>query len=48
MMLKLATTFQVAAGLQAKGLGHGECVSIFSENSHRWLITDQVWGLSGT
>lgn len=32
----------MAAFLQHRGLRTGQCVSIFSENSHRWLIADQV------
>jgi len=32
----------LAGGLQALGLEPKQCVSIFSENSHRWLIMDQV------
>ena len=32
---------QVAAFLQHKGLKPGQCVSVFSENSHRWLAADQ-------
>lgn len=30
-----------AAALQSLGLGIGDCVSIFSENSHRWFIAEQ-------
>ncbi|MBD2056435.1 long-chain fatty acid--CoA ligase [Oculatella sp. FACHB-28] len=32
---------QFAAGLQALGLREGEHVALFSDNSPRWLITDQ-------
>jgi hypothetical protein len=31
-----------AAALQSLGLQPGQCVSIFAENSHKWLITDQA------
>lgn len=31
---------RMAAGLSRLGLGSGEVVSFFSENSHRWLIAD--------
>ena len=34
----------LAGGLYALGLRPGERVSLFSENSSRWLIADQVWG----
>lgn len=33
---------QLAAFFQSNGLAPGKCVSIFSENSHRWLAIDQV------
>jgi long-chain acyl-CoA synthetase len=30
-----------AASMQSLGLGVGDCVSIFAENSYRWLVLDQ-------
>ena len=33
--------YQGAATLQKLGIRHGDCVSIFSENSYRWLVIDQ-------
>lgn len=30
-----------AAGLQSLGLQQGETVSLFSDNSYRWIIADQ-------
>mmetsp|Transcript_27846 Transcript_27846/g.45234 ORF Transcript_27846/g.45234 Transcript_27846/m.45234 type:complete len:802 (-) Transcript_27846:257-2662(-) len=35
------------AGLQSLGLGDGERVALFSENSYRWFITDQAIMLCG-
>lgn len=32
---------QGAAALQKLGLGPGDCVSIFAENSHRWFLIEQ-------
>ncbi|CAM9696534.1 unnamed protein product, partial [Phaeothamnion confervicola] len=32
----------VAGGLQSLGLAKGECVSVFAENNHRWLIAEQA------
>ena len=37
---ELVTT--AAAALQKLGIKSGDCVSLFSENSHRWLIADQA------
>ena len=37
---ELVTT--AAAALQKLGIKAGDCVSLFSENSHRWLIADQA------
>ncbi|KAL4439997.1 hypothetical protein ABPG75_002998 [Micractinium tetrahymenae] len=37
-----AAVSQFAAGLQALGLGLGDKVSLFSENSGRWLVADQA------
>lgn len=34
----------LAAGLHALGLERGDRVSLFSENSSRWLVVDQVRG----
>ena len=36
------TIRQLAAGLQALGLAPGDKVSLFSENSGRWLLADQA------
>lgn len=36
-----------ASGLQALGLMPGDIVSLFSENSARWLIADQAVMLNG-
>lgn len=30
-----------ASGLQALGLKQGQCVSVFAENSYKWLVMDQ-------
>lgn len=35
------TILDFAEGLKIFGLKSGECVSLFSENSHRWIIADQ-------
>jgi len=37
---ELVTT--AAAALQKLGIHAGDCISLFSENSHRWLIADQA------
>lgn len=36
-----------AAGLAAMGLRRGDKVSLFSENSSRWLVADQGIMLNG-
>lgn len=36
-----------AAGLAAMGLQRGDKVSLFSENSSRWLVADQGIMLNG-
>lgn len=36
-----------ASGLQVLGLKRGDIVSLFSENSARWLIADQAIMLNG-
>jgi long-chain acyl-CoA synthetase len=33
---------QGAASLQSLGINSGDCVSIFSENSHKWLVAEQA------
>jgi len=38
---------QLAAGLRSMGLEAGECVSLFSENSSRWIVADQAVHLCG-
>ena len=38
---------QFAAGLQALGIQPGEIISLFSDNSHRWLIADQGMMMAG-
>jgi long-chain acyl-CoA synthetase len=38
---------QFAAGLQALGIQPGEILSLFSDNSHRWLIADQGMMMAG-
>lgn len=38
---------QFAAGLQDLGLGRGDKVSLFAENSYRWIVADQGAMLNG-
>lgn len=38
---------QAAAGLEALGLKKGDTISLFSENSAKWLVTEQAFAASG-
>eukprot|EP00798_Chlamydomonas_sp_ICE-L_P018465 gene18465-24948_t len=38
---------QVAAGMQAAGLQQGDRVSLFAENSSRWIVSDQAIMMNG-
>lgn len=33
---------QAAAGFAALGVGHGDVIAQFADNSSRWLLADQV------
>mmetsp|Transcript_9288 Transcript_9288/g.12281 ORF Transcript_9288/g.12281 Transcript_9288/m.12281 type:complete len:739 (+) Transcript_9288:149-2365(+) len=34
--------YQLAGALQKLGVGDGSCISLFSENSHRWFLMEQA------